>query len=164
MAEGSGGGSAFIRCIRESPRSVFAQRSTILISAFAAWALSYPAVTREVYRVLADDAYDLLKPSARQLAPHGVTWVPISLTFVTLFLAAAAIWYARRDLVGQTRPDESQAGSVNSIVQRGLAAFFALLLPAAAALGLFWASLDARHSAPCPTRSDRAITLTIPRR
>ena len=150
MADASGEGSVFIRCMREVRGAVFAQRSTILISAFAAWALSYPAVTREVYRVLADDAYDLLKPLERDLAPHGVTWVPISLTFVTLFLAAAAIWYVGRDLVGQTRPDESQAGSVNSIVQRGLAAFFALLLPAAAALGLFWASLDAEALGALP--------------
>ena len=150
MADASGEGSVFIRCMREVRGAVFAQRSTILISAFAGWALSYPAVTREVYRVLADDAYDLLKPLERDLAPHGVTWVPISLTFVTLFLAAAAIWYVGRDLVGQTRPDESQARSMNSIVQRGLAAFFALLLPAGAALGLFWASLDAEALGALP--------------
>ncbi|NJO24289.1 MAG: hypothetical protein HC868_16950, partial [Sphingomonadales bacterium] len=144
MADGSNGGSAVLRCIRDVRGAFFSQRSTILISLFAATVLSYPAVTREVYRVLADDAYDLTSLQPQQIVARGITWLPIAFAFASLFLAAATIWYVGRDLAGQVDEEQLRARTVKGYLLRWLPAAFALLLPLGAAWGLYSASLDAQ--------------------
>lgn len=144
MADASDQGSAFIRCMREIRGAFYAQRSTILISLFAATVLSYPAVTQEVYRVLADDAYDLTRLTDATLVARGITWIPIGLAFVTLFLAAATIWHVGRDLAGQAEGEQLSASTLRGYLLRWLPAAFALLLPLGAAWGLYSASLDAQ--------------------
>jgi hypothetical protein len=88
QSEGQLGG---LRWIREVRAAIFAQRSTILISLFAAGVLAFPPVTREMYRILADDAY--------HLTPQ------IGFAFLTLLLASATIWYVGRDLAWQLQSD-----------------------------------------------------------
>ena len=144
MADASGEGSAFIRCMRDIRGAFYAQRSTILISLAAAYVLAFPAVTREVYRILADDAYDLTSLEPRQIVARGITWLPIVFAFLSLFLASAAIWYVGRDLAGQVEGEQLRARSVKGYLLRWLPAAFALLLPLGAAWGLYSASLDAQ--------------------
>ena len=144
MADASGEGSVFIRCMRDIRGAFYAQRSTILISLAAAYVLAFPAVTREVYRILADDAYDLTSLEPRQIVARGITWLPIAFAFLSLFLASAAIWYVGRDLAGQVEGEQLRARTVKGYLLRWLPAVFALLLPLGAAWGLYSASLDAQ--------------------
>ena len=144
MADGSDGGSVVLKCIRDIRGAFFAQRSTILIALFATTVLSYPAVTREVYRVLADDAYNLTTLEAGKAVARGITWLPIAFAFASLFLAAATIWYVGRDLAGQVDEEQLRARTVKGYLLRWLPAAFALLLPLGAAWGLYSASLDAQ--------------------
>jgi patatin-like phospholipase len=122
----------------------FIQRGTILISFVAASILAFPAVTREIYRVLADDAYHLTSLKLAEMMSRGVTWFPICLAFLTLFLASATIWYVGRDLAGQVKADDPNLHALKAFLLRWLPVALALLLPLGAAWGMYQASLDAQ--------------------
>ena len=136
--------SMIVGHIGEIRGALFTQRGTILISLAAACVLAFPAVTREIYRVLADDAYDLTSLPPAAIVARGITWFPICLAFLTLFLASATIWYVGRDLAGQVKTDDRNAHSLKGFLLRWLPVGFALLLPLGAAWGMYSASLDAQ--------------------
>lgn len=166
MAVQSAGQSRILRSIREIRGAFFAQRSTILISLVAASVLAFPAVTREVYRILADDAYDLTRLPETTLGARGITWIPIGLAYLTLLLASATIWYVGRDLAGQAQARDLNARSVRDFLLRWLPVVFALLLPFGAAWGLYQASLDAQaigslqYNIPEPFHGDYPSPMT----
>ena len=144
--------STIVGHIGEIRKALFTQRGTILISLVAACVLALPTATLEIYRVLADDVlanddYDLISPLTNrnldEILPHLVTWVPICLAFLTLFLASAIIWYVGRDLAGQVKADDPNAHGLERFLHRWLPVVFALLLPLGAAFGMYQASHDA---------------------
>ena len=93
--------------------------------------------------VLAGDADDLINFTLDQILARGVTWLPICLAFLTLFLASVTIWYVGRDLAGQVKADDPNAHGLERFLNRWLPVVFALLLPLGAAFGMYQASHDA---------------------
>src|SRR5437762_4975805 len=144
MAGESDGQSAILMYIRQIRGAFFAQRGTIIIAVAAAYVLAFPAVTHEVYRVLADDAYDLTNLQTRVIVARGITWLPILFAYVTLALASLTIWYAGRDVAGQVHGPAFTEPSLKGFLLRWLPVLFAVLLPLATAWGMFQASLDAQ--------------------
>ena len=166
--------STIVGHIGEIRKALFTQRGTILISLVAACVLALPTATLEIYRVLADDVlanddYDLISPLTNrnldEILPHLVTWVPICLAFLTLFLASAIIWYVGRDLAGQVKADDPNAHGLERFLHRWLPVVFALLLPLGAAFGMYQASHDAignrrlalRHRSTPPSQLSLAL-------
>ena len=126
MAGETEGQSRLLSFILEVRRASYTQRSTVLIAAFAAAALALPPATREVYRILADDAHRL--------------WPQIGFAFATLLIASCVIWYVGRDLACQIHGKE--AAGPKGFLLRGLPVLGAMALPLAAAWGVYQASLD----------------------
>ena len=140
-------------CIKEVRTAIFVQRSTILISLFAAGVLAFPAATREIYRILANDVHRLANEA--QSVPHGTSWVQIVCAFVSLLLASSMIWYVGRDLAWQLHGED--APGPRRFLLRWLPVVCAMLLPLAASWGIYQAALDMEaisslsHVAPNPT-------------
>jgi hypothetical protein len=152
----SGEESKTLRWIKEVRAAIFVQRSTILISLFAAGMLAFPAATREIYRILANDIYHLATDAAQNVS-HGTSRAQIGFAFVSLLLASSMIWYVGRDLAWQLHGD---APGPRSLLLRWLPVVCAMLLPLAASWGVYQAALDMEaisslsHVAPNPPTVD----------
>jgi len=153
----SGEQSKTLCWIKEVRTAIFVQRGTILISLFAAGMLAFPAATREIYRILANDVYHLATDAAQSIS-HGTSRVQIVFAFVSLLLASSMIWYVGRDLAWQLH-DEDAPGPRRFLL-RWLPVVCAMLLPLAASWGVYQAALDMEaisslsHVAPDPTVDD----------
>jgi hypothetical protein len=132
--------SRALSCVRDILGALRVQRSTILISLFAFAALSVPAATREVYRVLAED----------------MNFSQTALGVVTLLLASAAIWYIGRDLSWRLQPEVMASRGVKGFLLRWLPFFCAALVPLGAAWGIYLAAEDLDRIVDLPAIVPRA--------